>query len=163
MPAPARSTVTSTVTSDNRPAAPALSRRIFLSKMVRRETIIGWLFVLPALLMYAAFVLLPLLLSIQYSFFRWDGIGPMTWVGLKNYADRPPGSRSARDHLQCVPAGRVVQLHSGGARARRRERDPPRGDRAARGSQPGPFCSCPRSSRSLRPGSSGAGCWPSRA
>ena len=36
--------------------------------------------------MYAAFVLLPLLLSIQYSFFRWDGIGPMTWVGLKNYA-----------------------------------------------------------------------------
>ena len=54
--------------------------------MVRREAIIGWLFVLPALLMYAAFVLLPLLLSIQYSFFRWDGIGPMTWVGLKNYA-----------------------------------------------------------------------------
>ena len=49
-------------------------------------TIIGWLFALPALVMYAVFVLLPLLLSIQYSFFRWDGIGPMTWVGLKNYA-----------------------------------------------------------------------------
>jgi raffinose/stachyose/melibiose transport system permease protein len=48
-------------------------------------TIIGWLFVMPALSMYAVFVLLPLLLSIQYSFFRWDGIGPMTWVGLKNY------------------------------------------------------------------------------
>jgi raffinose/stachyose/melibiose transport system permease protein len=44
------------------------------------------LFLLPALVMYAVFVLLPLLLSIQYSFFRWDGIGPMTWVGLKNYA-----------------------------------------------------------------------------
>ncbi len=85
MPAPSRSTVTSTMTSDNRPVAPALSRRIFLHRKVRRETIIGWLFVLPALLMYAVFVLLPLLLSIQYSFFRWDGIGPMTWVGLKNY------------------------------------------------------------------------------
>ena len=82
---PSRPTVTSTI-SDNRPAAPALSRRIFPRRMVRREIIIGWLFVLPALLMYAAFVLLPLLLSIQYSFFRWDGIGPMTWVGLKNYA-----------------------------------------------------------------------------
>ena len=46
---------------------------------------IGWLFVLPALLMYATFVLLPLVLSILYSFFRWDGIGPMTWVGIKNY------------------------------------------------------------------------------
>src|SRR5215211_9133629 len=84
MPAPSKSTAT--MTSDNRRAASALSRRIFLHRRVRRETIIGWLFVLPALLMYAAFVLLPLLLSIQYSFFRWDGIGPMTWVGLKNYA-----------------------------------------------------------------------------
>lgn len=45
----------------------------------------GWLFMMPALLMYTLFVLLPLLLSIQYSFYRWDGIGPMTWVGLKNY------------------------------------------------------------------------------
>ncbi len=50
------------------------------------DTLIGWVFVLPALVMYAFFVLLPLLLSVQYSFFRWDGIGPMTWVGLKNYA-----------------------------------------------------------------------------
>ncbi len=71
--------------SDDRPAAYAFSRWITRSKVVRRETLIGWMFVLPALLMYAAFVLLPLLLSIQYSFFRWDGIGPMTWVGLKNY------------------------------------------------------------------------------
>ncbi|MEP6989079.1 MAG: sugar ABC transporter permease, partial [Chloroflexota bacterium] len=35
--------------------------------------------------MYAIFVLLPLLMSIQYSFFRWNGITAMTWVGLKNY------------------------------------------------------------------------------
>ena len=83
MPAPSRSTMTTTETSDNRPA---LSRRIFPHRVVRRETTIGWLFVLPALLMYIAFVLIPLLLSIQYSFFRWDGIGPMTWVGLQNYA-----------------------------------------------------------------------------
>src|SRR5512146_1734046 len=86
MPAPTRSTITSTVTSDNRPAAPTSSRWISISKVVRRETIIGWLFVVPALLMYAVFVLVPLLLTILYSFYRWNGIGPMTWVGLKNYA-----------------------------------------------------------------------------
>lgn len=40
---------------------------------------------MPALVMYAVFVLLPLLMSIQYSFFRWNGITAMTWVGLKNY------------------------------------------------------------------------------
>lgn len=85
IPAPARLTVTMMTTSSNRPAASTFSRRT-PSKGVRRETIIGWLFVLPALVMYAAFVLLPLAMSIQYSFFRWDGIGPMTWVGLRNYA-----------------------------------------------------------------------------
>jgi raffinose/stachyose/melibiose transport system permease protein len=35
--------------------------------------------------MYAVFVLLPFLLTIQYSFYKWNGTGPMTWVGLKNY------------------------------------------------------------------------------
>lgn len=73
------------MTSDNRPVATALSRWNFLHRRVRRETIIGWLFMMPALLMYALFVLIPLLLSIYFSFFRWDGIGAMTWVGLKNY------------------------------------------------------------------------------
>jgi raffinose/stachyose/melibiose transport system permease protein len=72
-------------TSENRAAAPAFPRRISAKKEVRRGTIIGWLFVLPALLMYGMFVLLPLLMSIQYSFFRWDGIGSMIWVGLRNY------------------------------------------------------------------------------
>lgn len=85
MPAPGSSTVTSTATPDHHPADSALSRRISLGRAVRREAIIGWLFVLPALLMYTVFVLVPLLLSIQYSFIRWDGIGPMTWVGLNNY------------------------------------------------------------------------------
>jgi raffinose/stachyose/melibiose transport system permease protein len=73
------------VTSDNRPAAVAASRRTYLSKRVRREVLVGWLFVLPALLMYAAFVLVPLLLTIVYSLYHWDGTGPMRWVGLNNY------------------------------------------------------------------------------
>jgi raffinose/stachyose/melibiose transport system permease protein len=46
---------------------------------------VGWLFVLPALLMYAVFVLQPLVLTVQYSFYRWNGVGPATWVGLSNY------------------------------------------------------------------------------
>jgi raffinose/stachyose/melibiose transport system permease protein len=78
--------VTSTLKSDNRSTASAFSRRIALSKVFRRENIAGWLFVLPALLMYAVFVLVPLLLTIVYSFYRWNGVGPMTWVGLKNFA-----------------------------------------------------------------------------
>lgn len=72
-------------TSDIRPAVSKISRRAALFRAARREAIIGWLFVAPALFMYALFVLLPLLMSIQYSFFRWNGIGQMTWVGLDNY------------------------------------------------------------------------------
>jgi len=71
--------------SDKRPAAFATSRRTYLSKRVRRENLIGWLFTLPALFMYAFFVLVPFQLTILYSFFRWNGVGPMTWVGVKNY------------------------------------------------------------------------------
>jgi raffinose/stachyose/melibiose transport system permease protein len=72
-------------TSDNRPKVIANSRRTYPSKRVRRETFVGWLFTLPALFMYAFFVLAPFLLTILYSFFRWNGVGPMTWVGVKNY------------------------------------------------------------------------------
>ena len=60
-------------------------RRIPWIRGVRRQTMIGWLFVLPALLFYAAFVLQPLALTLQYSLYRWDGFGPATWVGLANY------------------------------------------------------------------------------
>ena len=72
----------STVTSDNRSA---LSRRTHLNTRARREAFVGWLFVLPALFMYAVFVLLPFLLTILYSFYKWNGTGSMIWVGLKNY------------------------------------------------------------------------------
>ena len=73
------------ITSDNRPASLTVSRRISLNGVVHRETIIGWLFAMPALAMYAVFVLLPFALSVKYSFYRWNGIGPMTWVGTRNY------------------------------------------------------------------------------
>jgi raffinose/stachyose/melibiose transport system permease protein len=70
---------------DNRPVALPASRRTHLNTRARREAFVGWLYVLPALLMYAVFVLLPFLLTILYSFYKWNGTGPMTWVGLKNY------------------------------------------------------------------------------
>ncbi len=72
-------------TSENRPTASTFSRQNTRNRVLRRENVIGWLFVLPALVMYAVFVLLPLLMSIQYSFVRWNGFGPMTWVGFDNY------------------------------------------------------------------------------
>ena len=51
----------------------------------RSRTWVGWAFVAPALLVYAVFVLRPLFLTFEYSLYRWDGIGPSTWVGMDNY------------------------------------------------------------------------------
>lgn len=45
----------------------------------------GWWFALPALVMYGVFVLRPMLTTVQYSFYNWDGITASTWVGLANY------------------------------------------------------------------------------
>jgi raffinose/stachyose/melibiose transport system permease protein len=74
------------MTSDQRRTAPAFpSRRNFLRRIFRREILVGWMFVLPALFMYVAFVIVPILLTIRYSFFKWNGVSPATWVGLKNY------------------------------------------------------------------------------
>jgi raffinose/stachyose/melibiose transport system permease protein len=73
-----------------RTRAPAADRRhgwrVPWLQGIRRQTIVGWLFALPALVMYGLFVLQPLALTVQYSLYRWDGVGPATWVGLANYA-----------------------------------------------------------------------------
>ena len=61
------------------------SRRTFRFRKGRRETVLGWLFVLPALAYYAVFVLLPLAMTVNYSLYRWDGFNVPAWVGLSNY------------------------------------------------------------------------------
>lgn len=46
---------------------------------------IGYVYILPALIVFVLFVLLPLLQSLRYSFYDWDGLSVATWVGLDNY------------------------------------------------------------------------------
>ncbi|GAA0378396.1 sugar ABC transporter permease [Acrocarpospora corrugata] len=45
----------------------------------------GWLFVLPAAAFYVMFVIQPLVMTVQYSLYKWDGIGVATWTGVANY------------------------------------------------------------------------------
>jgi raffinose/stachyose/melibiose transport system permease protein len=62
---------------------------------------IGYLYVAPALLIYAAFNLLPLVQGVNVSFFEWDGITPGTWVGLDNYTEffTDPAIRTGYIHV----------------------------------------------------------------
>jgi raffinose/stachyose/melibiose transport system permease protein len=43
--------------------------------------------VLPAFLVFAVFLGVPFLQTVQYSFFHWDGLSLATWAGLSNYVD----------------------------------------------------------------------------
>lgn len=40
----------------------------------------------PALLLYGAFLLVPLARAAQFSLYEWDGLGASTFVGFENYA-----------------------------------------------------------------------------
>ncbi|WP_374969484.1 carbohydrate ABC transporter permease [Terrabacter sp. BE26] len=67
----------------------------------RRTRWIGLGFAALPLGIYALVVLVPLVQSIQYSFFAWDGVGPSKWVGLKNYVTflNDPVLRSTFSHV----------------------------------------------------------------
>jgi raffinose/stachyose/melibiose transport system permease protein len=78
---PSRAIERSSARDPRRRSARAIPR----TRRIRRQTVVGWLFVAPALVMYGLFVIQPLVLTVQYSLYRWDGVGPATYVGLSNY------------------------------------------------------------------------------
>lgn len=44
-------------------------------------------FMAPAMIIIAVIVLVPIIISVYYSFLNWDGIGKATFIGLKNYGE----------------------------------------------------------------------------
>lgn len=52
--------------------------------------LISLLFLLPALLFYAIFELWPIIQTIWYSLYDWNGIDESTFVGLHNYRRSSP-------------------------------------------------------------------------
>lgn len=67
--------------------ATSTPRLTIRSRFRSNEThITAVLFLLPALLVFGVFVLWPIAQSARYSFYDWNGIGPLTdYVGLQNY------------------------------------------------------------------------------
>ncbi|CDO06218.1 carbohydrate ABC transporter permease [Mycolicibacterium cosmeticum] len=67
------------VVGDRRgPAAPA--RRVRPRAAIR-----GYLYVVPAFLVFVVFLGAPLVQTVQYSFYNWNGIGTATVAGISNY------------------------------------------------------------------------------
>lgn len=54
-------------------------------KIVNNECLCAWFFILPAILGTFIFIIIPVLCSFGLSFTKWDLLGPINFVGLKNY------------------------------------------------------------------------------
>jgi raffinose/stachyose/melibiose transport system permease protein len=66
-------------------------------------TIVG--FLLPAMIIYIGLVLLPVVQAVYYSFFRWNGLGPLqNFTGLANY------SRAFGDRVFVGALGHNLQI-----------------------------------------------------
>lgn len=46
---------------------------------------VPYLFILPNMVLFLVFMIIPLLMSFYYSFTRWNGLGSPVFIGLKNY------------------------------------------------------------------------------
>jgi cellobiose transport system permease protein len=62
----------------------ANDRRVMVKEAKRNAW--AYVFISPFYLLYAVFGMFPLLYGVWLSFHKWDGISPMEWVGLRNYA-----------------------------------------------------------------------------
>jgi len=68
---------------------------------------------IPALLIYLIFSIIPILISIYYSFMDWNGFGSMKFVGLQNFIDiakDPIFWKSVKNNLFVVIASVFGQI-----------------------------------------------------
>lgn len=52
----------------------------------RADMLAGYLYIAPALMMVLSLLIVPIFFNAYISFFKWDGLKPMKWIGLDNYA-----------------------------------------------------------------------------
>lgn len=62
-----------------------MSTSIRASKAARRDNWIAVLWTTPALVFYAVFALVPMLIALYLSFTNWDGLTEAKWVALQNW------------------------------------------------------------------------------
>lgn len=56
-----------------------------MSALLRKQEHAAWIFLLPELLLLAVFVVLPVFMSLQYGFTKYDVLSPARWIGIRNY------------------------------------------------------------------------------
>lgn len=55
------------------------------TKKKLKDALVGWAFVLPSFAILTVFILIPIVMSVYFSFTEYNVLTPPTWVGLQNY------------------------------------------------------------------------------
>ncbi len=76
--------MSATDTSTTRPPAPSAKRR--RSALRRRNTALGWSFIAPNFIGFAALTMVPIVLLFYMAFTDWNALGSPHWTGLANLA-----------------------------------------------------------------------------
>ena len=59
--------------------------KALLNKILNKDSICGWIFILPAILGIFIFIVIPILFSFGLSFAKWDLLNPIEFIGFDNY------------------------------------------------------------------------------
>jgi multiple sugar transport system permease protein len=70
-----------TISSPSAPASATADRR----RRRRRNVLVGWSFILPNFLGFAALTLVPVLGTFAFAFTDWDSYSTPQWIGLANF------------------------------------------------------------------------------
>lgn len=83
-----------------------------MERALRNKRAISF-FVLPGLIWFLAIVIVPVVLSVNYSFLDWDGITDAKFIGLANYKDLlsdPMFHKALKNSLYLAAASVFIQL-----------------------------------------------------
>ena len=88
-----------------------------LKKLLYRESVWGFILLLPNLIGFLLFLLIPLVASFIFSFTKWDLMSPIQWVGFANYIELFKDETFLKSlwntiyyTLGTVPAGVIISL-----------------------------------------------------
>ena len=56
-------------------------------KRIIPVSLVPWVFLAPALVLFSIYVLYPIINSFNLSLYQWDGMGEKVWVGFENYIE----------------------------------------------------------------------------
>ena len=67
---------------------PLLFLKVGLMTAKRRKNInkVGYLFILPALILFTVFLIFPMLNAFRLSLSKWDLLGDKIWVGIEQFS-----------------------------------------------------------------------------